>query len=266
MAIDPTGSITQSLNRATLGAQRVQEPLSTGKRINSAADDAAGLAIAGRFQRQVDGYAVALRNSGDGISLLQTEEGALSGIDGQLQRIRELSLQAANGSLGDADRRLLQAEAASLAQGIEQTLEQTRFNGKPLFTEAGSDQFQIGPDVGDTLTVGRSNLLEVFSNLSQLDIGTAGGALDALASVDDLLARVGERRSELGALENRFAGTIDTLEGARINAESARSRIEDADFARLSAERARQRVLEQAGLAMLGQANQNRGAVLQLLG
>lgn len=265
MAIDPTSSISRSLTQASQGSQRVGQQLSSGQRINSAADDAAGSAIASRFQREVDGFSVAIRNSGDGISLLQTEEGYLAGIGEQLQRIRELSLQAANGSLTDADRSLLQTEVASLSEGIENTLAQAEFNGKPLFNEAGTDQFQIGPNAGDTLEVGRDDLQAAFSDLADLDISTAQGAQAALTVSDELLAEVSERGAELGALNNRFSQNIEKLEGARINSEAARSRIEDADYAQLSAERSRQDVLEQVSLAMLSQANQNRGQVLQLL-
>ena len=249
--------------------------LSTGLRVNSAKDDAAGLAIAERMNTQVRGMNVAIRNANDAISLSQTAEGSLSKINDMGQRMRELAVQSANATNSDSDRKNLDAEYQALAQEIKRNLAGASFNGTKLFATAAALTFQVGANAAttDQITINTQNLtgdnsiVEVIgaANADAASIGTAAGASAALGKLDTMLATVNSKRAEFGAIQNRFEAVIQTLQVSAENQTAARSRIMDADFASETAALTRAQVLQQAGTSMLSQANSLPNNVLSLL-
>ena len=260
-----SGSLTTSMQR-----------LSSGLRVNSAKDDAAGLAIAERMHAQVRGMNVAIRNANDGISLAQTAEGALGKIGENLQRMRELAVQAANDTNGTSDRSALHAEYKELALENARVIQNTKFNGQSLLTGSGGSTgtfaFQIGANTsGDnqveivTLNIaGSMGTNTQGSSIAGLD-GDANSALTAMSNLDEALNQVNSLRSKFGAAQNRFDAIIANLQVSSENQAAARGRIVDADFAVESANLARSQILQQAGTAMLAQANQMPQSVLKLL-
>ena len=249
--------------------------LSTGLRVNSAKDDAAGLAIAERMNTQVRGMNVAIRNANDAISLSQTAEGSLSKINDMGQRMRELAVQSANATNSDSDRKNLDAEYQALAQEIKRNLAGAAFNGTKLFATAAALTFQVGANAAttDQITIntenltGENSIVEVIgaANANAASIGTAAGASAALGKLDTMLATVNAKRAEFGAIQNRFEAVIQTLQVSAENQTAARSRIMDADFASETAALTRAQVLQQAGTSMLSQANSLPNNVLSLL-
>ena len=249
--------------------------LSTGLRVNSAKDDAAGLAIAERMNTQVRGMNVAIRNANDAISLSQTAEGSLSKINDMGQRMRELAVQSANATNNDSDRKNLDAEYQALAQEIKRNLAGASFNGTKLFAAAAALTFQVGANAAttDQITIktenlaGENSIVEVIgaAGADAASIGTAAGASAALGKLDTMLATVNAKRAEFGATQNRFEAVIQTLQVSAENQTAARSRIMDADFASETASLTRSQVLQQAGTAMLSQANSLPNNVLSLL-
>jgi flagellin len=249
--------------------------LSSGLRINSAKDDAAGLAIANRMDAQARGMNVAIRNANDGISLAQTAEGGLGKVSDMLQRMRELAVQSANASNTVIDRDSLNNEFRQLADEVARTLGGTTFNGQTILGgAAGSLSFQIGPDgtAFDSLTVTTSNMstasaiTSITTATSALISGSTGGnALSMISAIDTALETINSERSRYGAMQNRFEAIISTLQVASEHQSAARSRIMDADFAAETAALTRAQILQQAGMAMLSQANQIPQQVLQLL-
>lgn len=272
------------------------ERLSSGKRINSAADDAAGLAISQKMKGQVNGLAQAQRNAQDGISMIQTAEGALKETQSILQRMRELSVQSANDSNTDSDREELQSEVDELAEEVTRIANTTEFNTKDLLNgaaksaNAGKITFQIGANKGQntdleidamdakSLGVAASGNAASFSAnggvISAASVGTAGGidistqsaANNAISTIETAIGDVSEQRSSLGAKQNRLEHTINNLSTAEENLSAARSRIKDVDMAKEMMDMSKNRVLKQAGTAMLAQANQKSQGVMQLLG
>ena len=249
--------------------------LSTGLRVNSAKDDAAGLAIAERMNTQVRGMNVAIRNANDAISLSQTAEGSLSKINDMGQRMRELAVQSANATNNDSDRKNLDAEYQALAQEIKRNLAGAAFNGTKLFAAAAALTFQVGANAAttDQITIktenlaGDNSIVEVIgaAGADAASIGTAAGASAALGKLDTMLATVNAKRAEFGATQNRFEAVIQTLQVSAENQTAARSRIMDADFASETAALTRAQVLQQAGTSMLSQANSLPNNVLSLL-
>ena len=248
--------------------------LSTGLRVNSAKDDAAGLAIAERMNTQVRGMNVAIRNANDAISLSQTAEGTLSKINDMGQRMRELAVQSANATNSDSDRQNLDAEYQALAEEIKRNLAGAAFNGTKLFATAAALTFQVGANAAttDQITINTENLAgdakftAVIGNNTKPDgIATVTTASAALGKLDDMLALVNSKRAEFGATQNRFEAVIQTLQVSAENQTAARSRIMDADFASETASLTRSQVLQQAGTAMLSQANSLPNNVLSLL-
>ena len=249
--------------------------LSTGLRVNSAKDDAAGLAIAERMNTQVRGMNVAIRNANDAISLSQTAEGSLSKINDMGQRMRELAVQSANATNSDSDRQNLDAEYQALAEEIKRNLAGAAFNGTKLFATAAALTFQVGANAAttDQITIktenlaGDNSIVEVIgaAGADAASIGTAAGASAALGKLDTMLATVNSKRAEFGATQNRFEAVIQTLQVSAENQTAARSRIMDADFASETAALTRAQVLQQAGTAMLSQANSLPNNVLSLL-
>ena len=265
-------SVTQSALATSV------QRLSTGLRVNSAKDDAAGLAIAERMNTQVRGMNVAVRNANDAISLAQTAEGALSKINDMGQRMRELAVQSANATNNDTDRASLDAEFQALSAEIKRNLEGTSFNGTKLFAALATMTFQVGANntPTDQIAVVTTNLTAETSMTDILGGGTGGGAAaadikdvgksrEALGKLDKMLATVNAKRAEFGATQNRFEAVIQTLQVSAENQTAARSRIMDADFASETAALTRAQVLQQAGTAMLSQANSLPNNVLSLL-
>lgn len=250
--------------------------LSTGLRVNSAKDDAAGLAIAERMNTQVRGMNVAVRNANDAISLAQTAEGALSKINDMGQRMRELAVQSANATNNETDRESLDAEFQALSAEIKRNLEGTSFNGTKLFAALATMTFQVGANntATDQIAVVTTNLtadttmtgiLGGGGGATAADIKNVDKSREALDKLDKMLATVNSKRAEFGATQNRFEAVIQTLQVSAENQTAARSRIMDADFASETAALTRSQVLQQAGTAMLSQANSLPNNVLSLL-
>ena len=243
--------------------------LSTGLRVNSAKDDAAGLAIAERMNTQVRGMNVAIRNANDAISLSQTAEGALSKINDMGQRMRELAVQSANATNNESDRASLNQEYQALAEEIKRNLASTSFNGTKLFAAGSALTFQVGANnaTTDQITINLATITADADFTGALGAmgANAAFATDALAKLDTMLAKVNSKRAEFGATQNRFEAVIQTLQVSAENQTAARSRIMDADFASETASLTRSQVLQQAGTAMLSQANSLPNNVLSLL-
>ena len=258
-----------SVNNRSLS--KAMEQLSTGKRINSASDDAAGLAISNKMTSQIRGLNQAVRNANDGISVAQTAEGATQEITNMLQRMRELAVQAANDSNSSADRTALQAEVTELIDEIDRIATDTMFNKTALLTgSAGTSgvlTFQIGANSGQTVDVTFSNMSTASAGLSVsgITISTASGASSAISTIDTAIATVDSFRADLGAKINRFTYAIDNMSNISMNTAAARSRIQDADYASATTELARSQIIQQAATAMLAQANQQPQSVLSLL-
>ena len=250
--------------------------LSTGLRVNSAKDDAAGLAIAERMNTQVRGMNVAIRNANDAISLSQTAEGALSKINDMGQRMRELAVQSANATNNESDRASLDAEFQALSAEIKRNLEGTSFNGTKLFSALATMTFQVGANnaTTDQIAVVTADLTKEAKLTAVLggtggaapaDIKDAAKSREALGKLDEMLSTVNAKRAEFGATQNRFEAVIQTLQVSAENQTAARSRIMDADFASETAALTRAQVLQQAGTSMLSQANSLPNNVLSLL-
>ncbi|APD89123.1 flagellin [Alteromonas mediterranea] len=252
------------------------ERLSSGFRINSAADDAAGLQITDRMTSQVQGLNQAVRNANDGISLAQTAEGAMAETTTALQRIRTLAIQSQNGINSSADRLALQKEVSALRTEISRISTTTQFAGVDILTGDFSAKFLVGANAGQTISVNLSSSalaragINGFSatGMGILDdnVLTEQGASRLLTAVDTAISAVGGLRADLGALQNRFQSTIRNLSNISENVSAARSRIKDADFATETAELSRNQILQQASTTILAQANQRPQAALSLLG
>ena len=235
--------------------------LSSGLRVNSAKDDAAGLAIGERMNAQVRGMNVAIRNANDGISLAQTADGALATVTEALQRMRELAVQAANGTNGAGDLANLNAEYQQLSGEVQRIADQTKFNGKAIVGGgAGTQTFQVGANVGDTLTITTTAVTTVAG-----DLLSAANANTAIGAIDTKLDAITTDRATYGAAMSRFSFAISNLQITGENQSAARGRIMDADFAAETANLSRAQILQQAGTAMVAQANQLPQTVLALL-
>ena len=256
----------RNLNASQSSLAISMQRLSSGLRVNSAKDDAAGLAIAERMNAQVRGMNVAIRNANDGISLFQTAEGAMGKITDNLQRIRELAVQSANGAISNADRAMLQTEADQLVEEVARIADGTKFSGVNLldgsFTTA---TFQIGADATDTVTSTPSFDMSTLSAYAAADISTAAGATAVISAIDGDLDDVNTARAESGALQGRFEAIVTQLQVSVENTAAARGRIMDADVAAETANLSRAQILQQAGTAMVAQANQMPQSVLALL-
>lgn len=241
------------------------ERLATGRRVNSAADDSAAQQIIDRLTSQVEGNRQSIRNAYDGVSLAQVAESGLEGINNDAQRIRELTLQAGNGALNDADRNAIQAEITQLQENITQTVEQTNFGGRQLLNEQGSIDFQVGANAGQQISVGTQDVQSELDSLLNIDVSTQQGAQDALEAADEALSFIGGARADLGAVQNQFESAARNLSQADVNTAAARSRVQDTDFAQAASENAAAGVLGQSALSVQAQANQQQGQVLSLL-
>ena len=243
------------------------ERLSTGRRINSASDDAAGLSIATGFTSDIRGINQGIRNANDGIALAQTAEGALDEVSNMLQRVRELAIQSQNGTLDAEDRGFLDTEVEELAAQISDILSNTDFNGVSLFsTTSGTDvDVSIQIDAGRSIDITSTAIDGTNITAAALDVSSDTNAATAVTNVDAALSDVNTARSSLGAGQNRLQSAINNLTTTSTNLADARSRIEDADFSAESTALAKAQILDQASTAMLAQANQSQQGVLSLL-
>ena len=260
-----TSGLLNSLSRSQQGQASALEKLASGKKVNSAADNAAALAIINQFSAQITGSSQAARNSSDGISFAQVADSGLQNISENLQRIRELSLQAANGTLSDQQRGALQQEVGQLQQEIGRTLETTRFNNVDVFNTSATISFQVGANSGETIDLTLPDLSSGVASVSAIDISTQSGADSAASVVDSLLQTVELSSSSLGAVQSRFEAAIDNLDSGRINSEAARSRLRDTDYANQSSLLVQNNIQQQAGIAIQSQANASAQLVLNLL-
>jgi flagellin len=278
--------MTINTNIASLNAQRnlsmsqsslatSMQRLSSGLRVNSAKDDAAGLAIAERMNAQVRGMNVAIRNANDGISMSQTAEGALSQVGNALQRMRELAVQSRNATNSSSDKDSLNKEFIQLQSEISRVLGGTTFNGKHILgSDATSLTFQIGANTGanDTITVSTSDMTQTTQLTAVTGTGASIGAAASVGAIgtviddiDTALNTINDTRATFGATQSRFDSIITNLQQSVENQSAARSRIMDADFAAETASMSRAQILQQAGTAMVAQANQLPQQVLRLL-
>ena len=285
-------SIAQNaLSRNERAMNTAMERLSTGQRINSASDDAAGLAIASRMTSQIRGLDTGIRNAADAISMISTADGALIEVTNMLQRMRELALQASNGTTTEADRNYLNAEYQNLVSEIERISANTEWNGRTILkgsanaTGDSTVAFQVGANGGQTVSVNFGNISQdsgsggtVFETFETSGTMTAGAfisaqttasaittATAAITQIDSAITSVNSQRATFGAAINQLTYAVDNLSNVRVNAEASRSRILDADYAAETSELARTQIISQAGTAMLAQANQLPQTVLSLL-
>lgn len=282
MSVINTNITSQVAQRNLMNSQNQlstsMERLSSGSRINSAKDDAAGQAIANRMTAQINGMNQAQRNANDGISVAQTAEGALNQINDNLLRIRELSVQASNDTNSDTDRASIQEEITARVNEIDRIANSTQFNGKNILdgTVASMD-IQVGANTSaaDTLTITLTNASSSALILDDADTAvdlTTDAVVDSAAAkasidaVDNALKSVDSARSGLGSIQNRFEAVIGNLQSSEINLSSARSRIEDTNYAEEVANMTKSQILQQAGTSLLAQANQTPQNVLALLG
>ena len=245
------------------------EKLSSGFRINRAADDAAGLSISEGLRSQVNGLKVAIRNAQDGISVVQTAEGALTETHAILQRMRDLAVQAANeGGADSSARDAAELEVAELANELTRIADTTRYGSTNLLDGSYAGVFQVGANSGENMTVSISSGTAMDAaglGVASLDFTAAGGAASAISAIDSAISQVSNERAKLGAIQNRFEHTISNLSVAAENLAASESRIRDTDMAQEMVAFTRAQILSQAGTAMLAQANQAPQGVLQLL-
>ena len=279
-----SASVAQSaLIRNDRALSSAMEQLSTGKKINSAGDNAAGLAISTRMTSQIRGLSAAISNANDAISMVNTAEGALDEISTMLQRMRELAVQAGTGTTDSADRTYLNSEFVALRTEIDRIADNTKWNGRNILdgsaggsTGASTVAFGIGQDgtAAQSFSTSFGNFNNTTGKLSGLAsktiaAGTVASAISnaagAIAEVDVVIADVSSQRATFGAVSNRLTHTVDNLTNVKTNSESARSRILDTDYAEATSELARTQIIQQAGTAMLAQANQLPQTVLALL-
>jgi flagellin len=247
------------------------ERLSTGKRINSAKDDAAGLAISTSMTAQVRGMNQGIRNANDGISMAQTAEGALDEVTNMLQRVRELAVQSSSGTYSAEDKTNIQAEVTALTAQITSTLKNTEFNGNKLFDGStggttGVVTIQAGANAGDTIGLTLTKLTDdtTITAATDIDLGEATDNA-AIGTIDAALKTITTARAGLGASQNQLQSAVNNLTSNSTNLSDAKSRIEDADFSAETTALAKAQILSQASTAMLAQANQSQQGVLKLL-
>jgi flagellin len=259
----------RALTRSQGTLQTALQRLSSGLRINSAKDDAAGLAISERFTTQIRGLNQAVRNSNDAISLAQTGEGALQEVTTALQRIREIAVQSVNATNSSSDRVSLQQEVSQLQSEITRVAG-TKFNGVEIVgAGATSFTFQVGANAGDTITVTTTNVTSTTTGYGSVvstgTVSSVAGACALISAVDGYLDSVNSVRAQLGAVQNRFEAVVRNGQNVAENLTASRSRIQDADFAMETANLTRSQILQQAGISMLSQANAQPQNVLSLL-
>ncbi len=258
----------RNLAKSQEDLNQAMERLSSGLRINSAKDDAAGLAISDRMSSQIRGLNQAARNAQDGISLAQTAEGALDETTNLVQRMRELAVQAANDTNTTTDRKSLDDEFQQLAKEMQRIAQTTTFNGKVLLSGAFATNpavFQVGANANETVSLTISAATISALGLSGANVASYSAAQSSINLIDKALAQIDSIRGTLGAAQNRFESTIANLKNVAENLSAARSRIMDADIAQETSEMTKNNILQQAGVSVLSQANQTPQLALSLL-
>ncbi|MBM5571388.1 MULTISPECIES: flagellin N-terminal helical domain-containing protein [Deefgea] len=272
MMINPNNNfaalITQNNTSRAQNAQEASlQKLSSGARINSAKDDAAGAAIIQQFAAQIAGSNQAVRNLSDGISLAQTTEGALSSIAENTERLRELTVAAGNSALSASDRQALQAEADALSQSNDDIVRNTQFNGQAVL-QGGQFNFQAGANAGDQLSLSNAQLggtSGLNSVAGRVDLSSPAAATASLQALDADIDMISGQRANLGAFQSRLENGVQNLQTTAINTSAAKSRVADTDYAAETARLAQENIRTNAGLAMQVQARANAGQVLSLL-
>ena len=277
-----SASIAQSaLARNDRALGKAMEQLSTGRKINSAADNASGLAITARMTSQIKGLDTAIRNANDAVSMISTAEGALDEISNMLQRMRELAVQAGTGTTDSADRTYMNTEFSNLRSEIDRIADNTQWNGRNILdgsagasTGKSTVAFQVGSDYKQTISTTFGNFNNTTGKLSGLASKVISGttivsaiamASSSIVELDVVIGDVSSQRATFGAVSNRLTHAVDNLTSVKTNAEASRSRILDTDYAAATSELARTQIIQQAGTAMLAQANQLPQTVLALL-
>jgi len=268
-------SAQRGLNKSQSALQNTMQRLSSGLRINSAKDDAAGLAIGNRMGAQIRGMNQAIRNANDGISMAQTAEGALQESTNILQRMRELAVQGASDTNSTADRTAITNEMGVLASELTRIADSTEFNGRQILGASTKITIQVGANTGSdqqiSVSVGKgataaSGFTAAGLSVSSLSVSSAGAASAAITAIDNALSTIDTKRADLGAVQNRMESTISNLQNVSENLSSARSRVMDADIASETSAMTKNNILQQAGVAILAQANQAPSLALSLLG
>jgi flagellin len=258
----------RQLSQTSSKAAKAMERLSSGYRVNRASDDAAGLAISEKMRSQIGGVAQAQRNAQDGISLVQTAEGALTEVHSMLQRVRDLKVQSLNDTLNSDDKGAILKEVVALGDEVGKIISDTQFNGIKLLAGDGSAaapnsvNFQVGANGGETITANTANL--DVTNVLQITSADDLADFD-IADVDDAIKEISTRRSDLGAVQNRLEHRLNNLGTYQENLTAAESRIRDVDMAQEMVNFSKLQILQQAGTAMLAQANQSSQGVLSLI-
>ena len=263
---------TNALTKNSRDMQLTMQRLSTGQRINGASDDAAGIAIATTMTAQINGLNAAVRNANDGISLLQTADGALSETSSLLQRMRELAVLSVNDTYSSAQKTAMSTEFVSLASQITQIASNTQFNGTKILDGNGGltgttsqYTFQVGANNAQTISVIITSQGLAILGLTGTTIATAANAAAQIALIDTAIGTLNTQRSTIGAAVNRLTHAVDNLSNVAQNVTESRSKIADTDYAQATSDLARQQIIQQAGTAMLAQANQMPSMVLALL-
>ncbi len=257
--------VLSNLRTSQQAIQTSMQRLSSGLRINSAKDDPAGQAIANRMGAQLRGMNQAIRNTNDGISLVQTAEGSLNQINDNLQRIRELSVQAGNGTYSRDDLLSIQGEIDQRLDEIDRIAGQSNFNGIHLLSEARSLNIQVGANAGDTIGIRMVAMDRQALGLDGFSVLKDSATPKPMSVLDDSIKQLDQQRSYLGAVQNRFESVLDGLDNSIVNLSAAQSRIQDTDYAKEVSSLIRAQILQQAGIAMLAQANQQPQMILRLL-
>ena len=270
----------RQLQASANAASKSMEKLSSGYRINRAADDAAGLAISEKMRGQIGGLGQAQRNAQDGISLVQTAEGSLNEVHSMLQRIRDLKTQFDNGTLSSDDQDAIASEVSQISQEISNTTGQAKFNGKALFGSSASFTFQVGANDGETISMAATDMsaaigtsgtggLSEIANLTSASAAktalSSGGVLAAVSTIDAAIKNVSSARANFGAVQNRLEHRLNNLATYQENLTASESRIRDVDMASEMTNFSKLQILQQAGTSMLSQANQAPQNVLSLL-
>lgn len=264
---------TNASTRASGLLSTAMQQLSTGMRINSAKDDAAGLAIANSMTSQINSMSQGVRNANDGISLAQTGEGALNEVTNMLQRVRQLAVQSSSGTYSTADRTNMQSEVTSLSAEMNNIVTGTQFNGNNLFSTTGTAatfNIQAGANASDAVTLTSASLstlatANLVGGAANLLVDTTAHATTTIANVDAALAQVNATSAGLGAGESELSAAVNNLTSGATNLTAARSRIQDTDYSAASTQLSKAQILSQASTAMIAQANQSAQGVLSLL-
>lgn len=255
-----------NLNKLQSPLESIFNQLSSGKKINSAKDNAAGIAIVERFASQIIGASQGYKNLNDGISMTQVAEGYTSEISDLTQRARELSVQSSNGTMSDTDRSALQAEFSQIQDEVKRLTGSANFNGQDLLNQNSTLSFQVDANQGDQIDISTHDLESQLTDFFSTDISTATGAQNAISSMDNSLSAVNSIRAEYGATTNRLESAGENLLNKQVNLEAAKSRILDTDYAQATSDLTKNMILNQAGIAMQGYTNFSQNQVMSLLG